>query len=433
MSALHRNDKRGAYPASWYAETANIAPQRPALKGRMRAEVCIIGAGYAGLSAALELRARGYEVVVLEAHRAGFGASGRNGGQVGSGFNKEMRWIRDRLGADAAQALWALTEEAKALTRDLAERHAPSAAPRPGVAFGAWSAQEARGAHEEAEYLAAHHGYDQIEPLDEKGFSEIVQSPIYKGGTLDHGAFHLHPLRYALGLAGAAEAAGARIFEGSEAHFIKPGAPIEIRCAQGAVRADFVLLAGNGYLPGLSRPVAARVMPINSFIGATAPLPDPAAVLARPIAVADDQFVLNYFRLSEDNRLLFGGRESYSIAFPRDIETRLRARMAQIFPQLAETPFTHIWGGTLGITRTRLPMLARLAPNMLTVGGFSGHGIALATLAGKLAAEAINGQAARFDLMASLPTPAFPGPGLLRAPMLGLAMSWFSLRDRLGI
>lgn len=248
------------------------------------------------------------------------------------------------------------------------------------------------------------------------------------------GAGHIHPLRYALGLARAAEAAGARIFERSEVHRIDKGDPATVATGSGRVTAPFVLLAANGYLPnGLAPKVSARTMPLNSFIAATEPLGERAAdILTRDIAVADSKFVVNYFRLSEDSRLLFGGRENYTVGFPQNITPALRKRMEQMFPQLKGIGIDYVWGGTLGITPTRLPLLTRVAPNILSAGGYSGHGVAHSGFAGKLMAEAVRGQAERFDLFSTLPTPAFPGGTLLRAPLLAAAMTWYSMRDRLG-
>lgn len=248
------------------------------------------------------------------------------------------------------------------------------------------------------------------------------------------GAGHIHPLRYALGLARLAESAGARLFDRSEVHHIAHGDPAEVRTDKGRVKARHVILAGNGYLSKIDRKTSAKVMPINSFICATAPLADKAAeVLARDIAVADSKFVVNYYRLSEDQRLLFGGRESYSIGFPKDISTALVDRMTTLFPQLQGTPVDYVWGGTLGITMTRLPAIQRVAPNVISGAGFSGHGVALSGLAGKVMAEAIAGQAGRFDTLAAMKVPSFPGGTALRAPLLSLAMTWYALRDRLGV
>ncbi len=433
MNPLFRNDPQGAYPDSWYVASTELPPPRPALKGELTVDVAILGAGYTGLSAALYLAERGYDVAVLEAHCVAFGASGRNGGQVGTGFNKNQRWFERRLGPDKARALWEIADAAKAQVRDLAARHAPNARYTPGVANGAYSTAEASEMRANAEILARRYGYDKIEILDRDQLRGIVKTPLYRGGILDMGAGHIHPLRYGLGLARAAETAGARIFERSEVIAIEHGSAVTLRTPSGSVRAAHAILAGNGYLPDLDRRIAARVMPINSFIAATEPLGDRAAeVLARDIAVADSKFVVNYYRMSEDRRFLFGGRESYTIGFPTDIATALRRRMETLFPQLKGVRIDHVWGGTLGITMTRLPCVMHVAPNVTNASGFSGHGIALSGFAGRVVAEAIAGQAERFDILSALPIRPFPGGGAFRAPLLTLAMTWYALRDRLG-
>jgi len=405
---LYRNDRPATFPGSWYTATADIPPERPALRGQITADVCIVGAGFTGLMAALELAEHGRKVVVLDAHRAGWGASGRNGGQAGSGFNQDQRWIAARVGKGPARALWDMTEEGKALLKTRIKQHAPKA-------------------------IRRSYGYTDAVGLTRDAFQDIVKSPLYQGGLIDNGAGHIHPLRYVLGLADAAERAGAVIYERSEVHRVDQGDPATVATGSGTVTAPFVIFAGNGYLPNLNRKVAARTMPLNSFICATEPLGDRARdVLARDIAVADSKFVVNYFRLSEDNRLLFGGRENYSVGFPKNIEPAIRKRIEQMFPQLSGVRIDYTWGGALGITQTRLPLLMRVAPNVLSAGGYSGHGVTHAGLAGKLMADAVRGQSEQFDVFASLPTPAFPGGTLLRAPLLAAAMTWYSLRDRLG-
>lgn len=434
MNPLFRNDPQGEYPDSWYVASTEIPPLRPALEGEVTADVAIVGAGYTGLSAALFLARRGYDVVVLEAHRAAFGASGRNGGQVGTGFNKGQRWLEAKLGETRARALWDMAEAAKAQVRELSAEVAPDARYTPGVAHGEYSDREARAVRDDVDHLAHRYGYDQIEVLSREAFHDIVRTPLYRGGILDMGAGHLHPFRYGLGLARAAEAAGARIFEHSDVTAIAHGTTVALHTSSGTVRARHAILAGNGYLPVIERQVAARVMPINSFIAATEPLGDRAAeILTRDIAVADSKFVVNYYRMSEDRRFLFGGRESYTLSFPADITTALRRRMETLFPQLGGVRIDHVWGGTLGITMSRLPCVMRVAPNVMNASGFSGHGVALSGFAGRVMAEAIAGQAERFDILADLPTPAFPGGTTFRAPLLTLAMTWYSLRDRLGV
>ena len=434
MNPLYRNDRPGQFPKSWYAASTTLPAEKPPLYGQVTADVCIVGAGFTGLSAALHLARKGLDVVVLDAHRAGFGASGRNGGQVGSGFNMSQRSLAKKLGLDHARALWSLAEEAKQDLRDTCANDLPEARYTPGVAHGFYSASEAQEAAADAAYLAETYGYNEIETFDMEAMRNLVKSPLYQGGELDMGAGHIHPLRYALGLARLAEEAGATLYDRSEVYRIDHGDPAIVRTDKGQVKARHVILAGNGYLPNIERKVAARVMPINSFICATEPLGDKAAaVLARDIAVADSKFVVNYYRMSEDSRLLFGGRESYSIGYPKDISTALVQRMTTLFPQLEGVKVDYVWGGTLGITMTRLPAIQRVAPNIMSGAGFSGHGVALSGLAGKVMAEAVAGQAGKFDTLAGLPVPNFPGGAAFRAPLLTLAMTWYALRDRLGI
>lgn len=434
MNPLHRNDRRGEHPPSWYAESTEIPPARPALQGDVQADVAILGGGFTGLWAAKVAAERGLRVVLLEAHRVGWGASGRNGGQVGTGYNRSQRELETRMGADNARLVWDLAEESKTQLRDFCATEAPDAHYLPGVVHGEYDVREMRHASADADHLARSYGYEEIEILDRDTMQALVKSPKYQGGTLDRGAGHVHPLRYAIALARSAEAAGAVIHEGSEVIALEHGPRPVLRTAAGRVMADHVILAGNGYLPLIERQVSSHVMPINSFIAATEPLPDRwQEVLAEDIAVADSKFVVNYFRFSEDRRFLFGGRESYTIGFPRDIAGPLRHRMESMFPQLRGVRFDHVWGGSLGITMTRLPHVARIAPNVLSGAGFSGHGVALAGIAGRVMAEAVAGQAGRFDAIARLPVPRFPGGAAFRAPLLTLAMTWFSLRDRLGI
>lgn len=429
MDLLHANDRPGVWPPSWYAATAVQAPHRPALAGDCRADVCIVGGGYTGLSAALHLARAGLSVVVLEAHRAGWGASGRNGGQVGSGQRQDQDWIEARAPGDA-RALWDMAQAAKALVRDLAA-DMPGVDWRPGIAHALRNPAEVVAARRYADKLAQDYAYPHIEPLGREALAQLLGSAAYAGGELDHGAGHVHPLNLALGLAAAAEAAGATIHEGSIVTGIDAGPPARVRTAQGTVTADQVILACNGYLGGLQPAVAARVMPINNFIIATEPLGD-RAPMARPVAVADSRFVVNYWRQTPDGRLLFGGGESYGYRFP-DIAATVRLPMLRVYPQLADARIDHAWGGTLAITVSRMPCFLRVRPHVLSASGYSGHGVAMATMAGRILAQAVQGQAGQFDIMARLPTPRFPGGPALRHPVLVLAMTWYALRDRLGV
>jgi len=433
MNPLYRNDRRGEHAPSWYAASLPPEVDRPALSGAIRADVVILGAGYTGLWAALTLARAGRRVVVLDAHRVGFGASGRNGGQVQSGFNKPQSWLEARLGQTRAHALWDISQAAKDQLRDFCATHAPEAAFRPGLAHGEYSAADLDQLRGEADHMARH--YDQkITIMDRAEFGALVKSPLYVGGGFDPTGGHLHPLAYARALARTAEAAGAVIHETTEVLSITPGPQIVLTTPKGQVTAAHAIIAGNGYLPNILPQVNARVMPINSFIAATDPLPDRwQEVLADDIAVSDSKFVVNYYRFSADRRFLFGGRESYSIAYPRDIQTALVARMLRLFPQLAGVGIPHVWGGALGITMARLPHVAQVAPNILSGAGFSGHGVALSGMAGRVMAEAVMGQEDGLTTLAALPVGRFPGGAGLRAPILTLAMTWFALRDRLGL
>ncbi|MDO5657229.1 MAG: FAD-binding oxidoreductase [Paracoccus sp. (in: a-proteobacteria)] len=436
MNLLDVNDRPGQYPPSLYAENRRHLPELPALQGETRADVAVVGGGYTGLSAALHLALSGFRVVLLEAQRVGFGASGRNGGQVGSGQRLDVDDLEGLAGREAARQLWDMAEEAKALTRDLAAR--AGVAYHPGIAHAARKRSEVAHAAQMAEKLARDYGYDQITPLDRAAFRELVPSDAYIGGDLDMGAGHLDPLDLCLGVAGLALDAGAIIHERSRVarieHATRPGGQSVVHTDHGRVTCDHVILGANGYLGGLEPRIAARVMPINNYIVATEPLgADAARVLARPIACHDTKFVVNYWRIDAETRLVFGGGESLGYRFPDYIRAMVRKPLLSIYPHLRDVQLTHAWGGTLAITMNRMPCFDRPAPNCLSASGFSGHGVAMAHLAGRIMAEAVAGQAGRFDLFHRLRPRRFPGGAALRHPLLLAGMTWYALRDRLGI
>ncbi|MFS4437810.1 NAD(P)/FAD-dependent oxidoreductase [Paracoccaceae bacterium GXU_MW_L88] len=424
LNILEVNGPRGRHTDSWYADTATGLQARPALMEEVQADVCILGAGYTGLSAALHLAKRGAKVVVLDAARVGWGASGRNGGQCGAGQREDVLALEDLMGKDAARALWQLGQEAGQLVRNLIADHQIDCHYQPGVLGAATGSPD----HEKrlVDHLAKHYGHE-ARYLDKAAIRDEVATESYSGGMLDLSAGHLHPLSYAIGLARAAEAAGAEIYEQS------PGR-IDgrlVRTERGSVTADQIIIACNGYQDDEIARRSPEIMPINNFIIATEPV-DPA-IIPNNYAVHDDKFVVNYYRLSHDKRMLFGGTESYRYRFPKDIKALVRPKMLEVFPQLESAEITHGWGGTLGITRARLPLLRQRAPHLWQAGGYSGHGITIATLAGKLLAEAMHGQPERFNQMAAIPSPPFPGGPLMRWPLLVLGMTWYRLRDELGI
>lgn len=428
---LTENDTPGRHAPSWYAETAGPLPDYPVLEGVTRADVCVVGGGYAGLSAALHLAEAGYDVALLEANRVGWGASGRNGGQLGVGPRADMLKYERMAGRQDAAKVWELGLEANHLVRDLIAKHGIEADLADGILEAAWRRGDAEDLAEYAEHMAEVYGYEGLTALDRREIAARLGTERYHGGMLLREGAHLHPLRYALGLARAAAATGARLFERSLVTAVSDG---RVETAKGVVEADHIVLAMNGYLDGLVPAVARRSMPINNFIIATEPMsPDRAeSVIKGNLAVADTKFVLDYYRLTPDRRMLWGGGESYGARFPSDIAGYVRGKMLKVYPQLADLRVTHAWGGTLGITLTRFPAFQRLDGGMLAISGWSGSGVHMATMGGKLAAEAVRGQAERFDVLARMPAPPFPGGTWFRAPMLAAAMTWYSLRDRLG-
>lgn len=437
LDLLTANDDPGKHAPSYYAATANRQTSHAPLEGARTCDVCVIGGGYTGLSAALHLAERGQKVMLLEANRVGWGASGRNGGQVGSGQRVKQTVLEARHGKSHARLLWDLAEESKALVKQLIVRHQIACDYAPGILHADHRKSFLEESRDYVEHLRFQYGYEDIRYIGPEEIGEHVGSPKYFGGTLDQGAGHLHPLNFALGLARAAEAAGAVLFEETRVTEIESsGQPrVLVKTERGELRADNVILACNGYLGRLERKTAAHVMPINNFIIATEPLVATEAeqIIRGNLGVADSKFVINYFRLSSDKRLLFGGGENYGYHFPKDIKSFVRAPMLEIFPQLEDVGIDYGWGGTLAITPKRMPYFARLAPNMFTASGYSGHGVAMATLGGQILAEAVSGISGRFDVFEKLDVPAFPGGDKLRFPLLVLAMTWFSLRDRLGI
>ena len=420
-------------PASWYVATARGRLEHLRLQGTVVADVCVVGAGYTGLSTALHLAERGYSVVVLEAQRVGFGASGRNGGQIGTGQRRDEVWLETRFGRDTARQLFRLAEESKALVRTRISRHAIDCEPGTGQLLCAAKRAHIEALKRRADKLARDYDYPHQRFIGQPELSGMLGSPLYPGASLDAQAMHLHPLNYALGLARACTEAGVRIFEHSAATGYGGNAPVTVRSTGGEVQARSVVLACNAYLDRLEPRLAATIMPINNFIVATEPLGEQRcrALVRDPVAVHDTLFVLNYFRLSADGRLIFGGGENYRRDFPADIGGFVRRHMLRVFPQLAAVKIDYAWGGRLAITMNRMPHLGRLRGDVYFAQGYSGHGVAMATLAGQLLAEAVAGSAERLDVFARLPPPPFPGGTLLRWPGLVLGMVWYALRDRL--
>ena len=320
MNLLYSNDTQGNSPERWYSATAEPISTFPSLKGTIKYDICIVGAGYTGLSSALHLSNLGYSVVVLDAHRVGFGASGRNGGQLGAGQRVNQDELVNEIGADKADKMWHLANDGVSTVKAIIKTNKIDCHIKSGVATLGFNSKEVKELHHYAGYLKKRYNYRGLELLDREDCNTLCRSEKYIGGMLDMNAAHLHPLRFVFGLAKAAILAGTNIFEQSEVIKLVPGKLNRTITEAGEIQSDFVVLGCNGYMGNLEPKVAAKVMPINNFIIATEPLGERAKdVLTRDIAVADTKFVVNYFRLSKDKRLLFGGGENYSYKFPKNI------------------------------------------------------------------------------------------------------------------
>jgi gamma-glutamylputrescine oxidase len=418
---------------SYYAASANRVPVCSELRDDIETDVCVIGAGIAGCATALNLAEKGYRVAVLEANSVGWGASGRSGGQMIFGYACDMSKLKAMLGDTDARLLWDIAEEAIRYTRslirrfdihcDLKDGHLHAAVkPRHQRELAAWKTE-----------LEDDYGYRGLQLFDKEGLRSILKSDAYLGGLLDPNSGHLHPLNYTLGLAAAAQQAGAAVYESSPATGIEYGPRIRVSTPGGTVRCGHLVFCGNAYLGDLEHRLRNKYMPVGTYIVATEPLGRERALSLIPndMAVADMNFVLDYFRLSGDYRLLYGGRVSYSTVAPLNLERAMRPRMLKVFPQLGDARIEYSWGGFVAITVNRAPHFGRLRDNVYFAQGFSGHGIALAGMAGRLMADAIAGSAERFDVFTRIPHMSFPGGRLLRTPALVLAMAWYRLRDLL--
>lgn len=424
------------YAPSYYTATANMlgGDQRchTELVGEVSTDVCIVGAGYTGLSAALHLAEKGYSVMVLEAEKIGWGASGRNGGQVCPGHNMEHQALSRQVGVENAKALWEMSIESVALVKQLIAQHNIECDQKQGVLHVAAKVSHVAALQESVQQKQKELDYEAIRYVPRDEVKAMLGTDHFYAGEYWSEGIHLHPLNYALGLADAAVRAGVSIYENSRVTAYKTGTDTRVSTEQGEVKARYILLACNGYIENLEPKIASKIMPINNFILATEPLSDTLCrrINRDDVAVSDSKFVVNYFKLSADKRLLWGGGENYTRRFPQDIGRFVQRHMLKVYPELADVKVDYGWGGTLAITLNRMPYFARIEDNLFVAQGYSGHGVALATLGGKLMAEAVSGSVEKFDLFANVPTPDFPGGTLLRWPSLVAGMLYYSLRDR---
>ncbi len=422
------------YPDSYSAHSANPTPERPVLVGEVETDVCVVGAGYTGLSTALFLLEHGFKVTVLEAAKVGFGASGRNGGQIVNSYSRDIDVIERTVGAKQAQLLGDMAFEGARIIRERIAKYNIQCDLKDGGVFAAVTPKQ-MGHLESQKKLWERYGHTQLELLDEKRIREVVNTESYIGGMLDMSGGHIHPLNLALGEAAAVESLGGVIHEQSMVIRIERGANPVVHTANGRVKAKFIVVAGNAYLGNLLPELTAKSMPCGTQVVTTEPLSAElaASLLPQDYCVEDCNYLLDYYRLSGDNRLIFGGGVVYGARDPANIEAIIRPNLLKTFPQLKDVKIDFAWTGNFLLTLSRLPQVGRIGDNIYYSQGCSGHGVTYTHLAGKVLAETLRGQAERFDAFASLPHYPFPGGNLLRIPFTAIGAWYYTLRDKFGI
>ena len=419
------------HTGSYYAATVNNVTNYAALQGAHRADVCVIGAGFTGISTALHLAERGYNVHVVEANKVGWGASGRNGGQIIGGISGEAELIR-KNGEDARELIWDMRWAGHDIIRERVRKYDIDCDLKFGYLDVAIKDRHLRDLDAEHERLAAHNFPYKYRMLSKEETQETIGTKAYIGSLMNMGNGHLHPLNMCIGEANAAVTQGATIYEQSPVLSIKKGSRPKVITQQGSVSADFVVIAGNAY-HALEKKLRGIMFPVSSFIMATEPLSEELIGLINPkdLAVCDPNFVLEYFRLSADKRLLFGGRCNYYGSDPDVIQKNLRPRMEKIYPVLESTKIDFAWGGTIGVPINRVPQLGRVSPNVFYCQGYSGHGVNVTHLAGQIMADAIAGTYERFDIFAGVKSFLVPGVHTFGKPMVALGMLYYQIKDRL--
>lgn len=417
---------------SYYAATARPFPAQPLLKGEHQADVCVIGGGFTGLSTALCCAEAGFDTILIEAGVIGYGASGRNGGQLIPGLNVEAEHLAKMLGEEDGHRLYKLAASARDSVHNRIAKHEIDCDLRDGHFHIAAKKADFEAMEREYAYATDKLGATGLELVPASGIDDYVAVEGYHGGILNQQGGHFHPLKYARGLAQAATQAGARLFEHSRVISVGDNTAPMVKTKEGGVKAKHIVLACDSFMEGLSREIGSHTMPVLNYIIATEPLGEERArsLIPSGAAISDSRFVINYFRLSADRRLLFAGGEKYTPNPTADIAAFVRPYMLKLFPQLSDIEIEYVWGGAVGITMNRLPHFGR-RDNVFFAHGYSGQGTLLTTLAGELIAEAIAGTAGRFDLFGSIKHQKFPGGQLLRSPLYVAAMLYYAMRDRL--
>jgi gamma-glutamylputrescine oxidase len=434
MFGLKKTEETSEHAHSYYAATAHPHSGHPQLEGEVQADVVVVGGGFSGVNTALELAERGYSVVLLEARRIGWGATGRNGGQVVGGIGHSAERFEKRIGADGVRAIYQMGVECCDIVRERVHKYAIDCDLKWGYCDVALKPRHMKEFAESKAYAEKMGIPHPLELLNREALKAYVNSSRYCGGLLNRtGNGHVHPLNLCLGEAAAAENMGVRIYEHSQVMRIRHGEQACVHTPKGSVLAGHVVFCGNAYMGDLVPELATRVLPSNSSVIATAPLSDALVreLMPADLAVCDPRTALDYFRLSADRRLLFGGLSNYTGLEPRDLVGTMRKKLSLVFPALAGIDIEYGWSGHMGIGLNRMPQMGRLQPNVLYIQAYSGHGVAPSHLMARLTAEMISGSPERFDIFARIPHWPFPGGKLLRRPALAVGMLYFKLMDEL--
>ncbi|MDA0796624.1 MAG: FAD-binding oxidoreductase [Proteobacteria bacterium] len=413
---------------SYYAATANCLTDYPELEGQIDADVAIVGAGFSGVATAVELSERGYKVVLLESNRIGWGATGRNGGQIIGGYGQNPSAFRSNIGSEGVDIVENMGVECVDIIRQRIEKYDIDCDLKWGYCEVGLKKRHLKSYQQWAETDPA------MQLLDRDQIKEYVNSEIYLGGYYRKDWGHIHPLNLCIGEAKVAQSLGAKIFEHSRVTSITYGENPAVHTEKGSVKAGHVILCGNAYMGNLVPYLDARVLPATSCIIGTEPLSDEQLqqTMVRDVAVCDSRTALDYYRLSADKRLLFGGLSNYSGLEPANAKAVMRDKMIKVFPSLKDVRIDYSWSGKMGISVRRMPQIGRIEnSNVLYASGYSGHGVAPTHMTGRLLAEAVDGDTHRFDIMNKMFHLPWPGGKLLRRPAMAVGMMFYKMLDAL--
>lgn len=428
---LNPKTHNSEYPESYYAATRNVELNCPTLTDHQTTQVCVIGGGFSGINTAIELAERGYQVIVLEAYRIGWGASGRNGGQLIRGIGEDVDQFKNQIGSDGVNAIEKMGIEAVEVVTDRVSKYGIECDLTMGYCDLAHKPRHMKALADDKAWLESIGYAHETRLLEKEDMHTVVGSDNYIGGMTDMGSGHVHPLNLVLGEAAAAIKLGVQVFEQSPVKDIQYGADITVKTDKGRVTCDKLVICGNAYVAGLNKKLEGRVLPAGSYVIATEQLPDDLAkkVLPQNMAVCDQRVALDYYRLSADNRLLFGGLCNYSGRDPKSIVDTLKPHMDLVFPYLKDIKIEYQWGGMIGIGANRMPQIGRLRENVYYAQAYSGHGVNATHMAGKVIAEHINGESDRMEVFESIHHMTFPGGRMFRSPLLATGMLYHRVKD----